>query len=84
MMAEAGITVDLKPAAGLTTAPAHQTNYSDKLQEVLAKSQQLSQIPIPSQSTSTEQTASQPSNATARPTGFSDRMREVLARTQRY
>lgn len=84
MLVEAGIAVEGKPAAELTTAPAHPTHYSDKLQTVLAKSQQLSRTPMPSQSASTEQTVSQPANATARPTGFSDRMREVLARTQRY
>jgi len=88
ILAEAVIEVIVKPiveSAALTPspiAPAYQSNYSDKLQQVLAKTQQLSRSPLPSAVPSTENPASQPAKAAARPTGFSDRMREVLARTQ--
>jgi hypothetical protein len=90
MLAEAGIEVTVKPIvepAALTpvqTASAYQSNYSGKLQQILAKSQQLSQSALPSEALATEHTASQVANAPSRPTGFSDRMQEVLARTQRY
>jgi hypothetical protein len=80
ILAEAGI--ETRPAAAVPTAesldtltPVYPTGYSDKLQQVLAKSQQLSSAPKSMQ-------AAQPTPTTSRPTGFSDHMRQVLARTQ--
>ncbi len=89
MLGEAGIGIQPEPvtrpaeSAALPTASAYQTDFSDKLQEVLAKSLRLSRPPLPGQSLTVNVNASsQTDNSALRPTGFSDRMRQVLTRTQ--